>query len=406
MPTADATAVESPQRGREPRVALREVVGGELRRDAAPAARRSRRRASSTRRAGARRRSAGTAAAASAEPGEHARDREVLRAVAGDSRRRREAGADDADHDRDHREVLGCARRARRASARAKNSSTSRPAASAGCTTTSGASSSATTCSGQPRIDRPVPSSQRVRRTSRRASASAQVLARAAPPWRPSPAARPLGCRASRRRRPPDSQHQIDHVRPRSSQPRSLDSRARSSRSRSARRSPPTCCPASPARWPALRGPLGVEDRTPGGRGYALTFDDGPHAQGTPAVLELLARRARAGDVLPRRRAGAAQPGAGARDRRGRARDRPALPPPSQPAAPGAVAGARGHRARVRRDRGRDRPRAHALPPALRRAQRRRAAAGARRAAGARCCGATGAATGSGARRPRRSPRA
>ena len=40
---------------------------------------------------------------------------------------------------------------------------------------------------------------------------------------------------------------------------------------------------------PALRAPLGVEDRTASGRGYALTFDDGPHAQGTPAVLELLA---------------------------------------------------------------------------------------------------------------------
>lgn len=39
----------------------------------------------------------------------------------------------------------------------------------------------------------------------------------------------------------------------------------------------------------ALRGPLGVEDRTASGQGYALTFDDGPHAQGTPAVLELLA---------------------------------------------------------------------------------------------------------------------
>jgi peptidoglycan/xylan/chitin deacetylase (PgdA/CDA1 family) len=32
-----------------------------------------------------------------------------------------------------------------------------------------------------------------------------------------------------------------------------------------------------------------VEHRTAGGGGYALTFDDGPHAQGTPAVLELLA---------------------------------------------------------------------------------------------------------------------
>jgi peptidoglycan/xylan/chitin deacetylase (PgdA/CDA1 family) len=41
--------------------------------------------------------------------------------------------------------------------------------------------------------------------------------------------------------------------------------------------------------WPALRGPLGIEDHTISGRGYALTFDDGPHAQGTPAVLELLA---------------------------------------------------------------------------------------------------------------------
>jgi peptidoglycan/xylan/chitin deacetylase (PgdA/CDA1 family) len=42
--------------------------------------------------------------------------------------------------------------------------------------------------------------------------------------------------------------------------------------------------------WSPLRAPLGIEDRTSSGRGYALTFDDGPHAQGTPAVLEILAR--------------------------------------------------------------------------------------------------------------------
>ncbi len=48
--------------------------------------------------------------------------------------------------------------------------------------------------------------------------------------------------------------------------------------------------PALAGAWPALRGPLGVEDRTASGRGYALTFDDGPHAQGTPAILEILAR--------------------------------------------------------------------------------------------------------------------
>jgi peptidoglycan/xylan/chitin deacetylase (PgdA/CDA1 family) len=40
----------------------------------------------------------------------------------------------------------------------------------------------------------------------------------------------------------------------------------------------------------ALRGALGVEDHTSSGTGYALTFDDGPHPQGTPATLEILAR--------------------------------------------------------------------------------------------------------------------
>src|SRR5271168_1402310 len=48
--------------------------------------------------------------------------------------------------------------------------------------------------------------------------------------------------------------------------------------------------PALAGAWPALRRPLGIEDRTAAGRGYALTFDDGPHPQGTPAVLEILQR--------------------------------------------------------------------------------------------------------------------
>lgn len=42
--------------------------------------------------------------------------------------------------------------------------------------------------------------------------------------------------------------------------------------------------------WPALRRPLGIEDRTASGSGYALTFDDGPHPHGTPAVLDQLSR--------------------------------------------------------------------------------------------------------------------
>ncbi len=40
-----------------------------------------------------------------------------------------------------------------------------------------------------------------------------------------------------------------------------------------------------------LRAPLGIADRTVDGRGYGLTFDDGPHREGTPAVLEALAAR-------------------------------------------------------------------------------------------------------------------
>jgi peptidoglycan/xylan/chitin deacetylase (PgdA/CDA1 family) len=40
-----------------------------------------------------------------------------------------------------------------------------------------------------------------------------------------------------------------------------------------------------------LRRGLGIATTTLDGRGYALTFDDGPHPQGTPAVLDLLAAR-------------------------------------------------------------------------------------------------------------------
>jgi peptidoglycan/xylan/chitin deacetylase (PgdA/CDA1 family) len=54
--------------------------------------------------------------------------------------------------------------------------------------------------------------------------------------------------------------------------------------------SQPAIFPRSPAPiWPGLRRALGVEDRTASGRGYALTFDDGPHIEGTPAALEILA---------------------------------------------------------------------------------------------------------------------
>ncbi len=47
--------------------------------------------------------------------------------------------------------------------------------------------------------------------------------------------------------------------------------------------------PAPAAVVPALARPFGIRLRLPHDRGVALTFDDGPHPQGTPAVLELLA---------------------------------------------------------------------------------------------------------------------
>src|SRR5581483_9468074 len=45
--------------------------------------------------------------------------------------------------------------------------------------------------------------------------------------------------------------------------------------------------PSIGAGLPASRRLLGVHDRVPAG--VALTFDDGPHPQATPAVLDLLA---------------------------------------------------------------------------------------------------------------------
>ncbi len=50
--------------------------------------------------------------------------------------------------------------------------------------------------------------------------------------------------------------------------------------------------PASAFYIGPLRRALGIATTTRDSRGYGLTFDDGPHPQGTPAVLEVLAERA------------------------------------------------------------------------------------------------------------------
>jgi peptidoglycan-N-acetylglucosamine deacetylase len=49
------------------------------------------------------------------------------------------------------------------------------------------------------------------------------------------------------------------------------------------------CGPAPAPVVPPLATAFGLRLRLPSPRGIALTFDDGPHPQGTPAVLELLA---------------------------------------------------------------------------------------------------------------------
>ena len=46
--------------------------------------------------------------------------------------------------------------------------------------------------------------------------------------------------------------------------------------------------PGLAAAVPSLRRPLGVADRIDDEGAVAVTFDDGPHPQGTPAVLEIL----------------------------------------------------------------------------------------------------------------------
>ena len=47
--------------------------------------------------------------------------------------------------------------------------------------------------------------------------------------------------------------------------------------------------PALSSVVPSLRGPFGILDHISDTRRVALTFDDGPHPRGTPAVLEWLA---------------------------------------------------------------------------------------------------------------------
>ena len=223
--------------------------------------------------------------------------------------------------------------------------------------------------------------------------------------WRPSPGRRSLGCSSvDAPTAAAIPEHQFTMTRDDHRSPRSAD---RGRGRRRAARSPATCFPAWPAR---LAGAARAARR----RGsHARRTRLRAHLRRRPAPRRAPPRcsrcspRAGARDVLPGRRAGAPQPGAGrARSLAAGHGDRAALRPPPQPAA----ARARARCARTSRARGRDRAAERPARSALYRppygvAQRGGAADRAPTAAGARCCGATGAATGSARATPSRSPR-
>ena len=64
----------------------------------------------------------------------------------------------------------------------------------------------------------------------------------------------------------------------------------------------------------AKSGLPGLSQGSTARRGVALTFDDGPNPQKTPALLDALEKAGTSGDLLCRRRAGGSRPGPGPPD--------------------------------------------------------------------------------------------
>ena len=252
-----------------------------------------------------------------------------------------------------------------------RKSSSSRPSASVGWTSVSGASERASD------LQRPAEQRERGRRRPSAAFRTSWPISDGAQRMvaRRTPAPRSPGGRSrsrSSRRRPAPARSRGGRRRAHHCAPSAI--RARSSSRVGAAAAAlvgPGARAARARRWPRR---CASPRRVDGLPGVALTFDDGPHPEGTPAVLDALgagAARARpsssCGEQVRR------DPALRARDRRGRARGGPARLPPPLPAAPG-PAGARGRpRARARGDRPTPPDvRAGALPPALRDLQHRR----------------------------------
>ena len=186
-----------------------------------------------------------------------------------------------------------------------RKSSSSRPSARVGCTIVNGASEQGD------HLQRPA--SERQRRARRASAAGAQgwptsesaqrVLARG--PARLQRLQRVPGRRSRRRpRRHSPDRAAVDAIR---DHPSGFSASRRSAR-------PPRRgrLPAAGARRAAAgagRARCGIEGRPPAARGYALTFDNGPHPRARRRCSRACAGR-RARDLLPRRRAGAPRPGA------------------------------------------------------------------------------------------------
>ena len=111
----------------------------------------------------------------------------------------------------------------------------------------------------------------------------------------------------------------------------------------------------------------------------ALTFDDGPHPEGTPAMLEALAAHGASATFFCVGEQAERYPALCEEILAARARDRPPRPAPPLPAAPDAGAGRRRPRSRRGHARAVDGRRARDLPPAVRDLQPRRPRAARRR---------------------------
>jgi peptidoglycan-N-acetylglucosamine deacetylase len=164
----------------------------------------------------------------------------------------------------------------------AKPSRKTRLAPSRGCTSVNGAWASASACNAQPASPSPVPTSQRGLATSRRKSDSRSACSGAATRASAACIAIPAAYRAEA---PPAAATPMTV----SDMPPAHDSRLLWGAGAAAAGAAAYWLPAAAIVSARVRGGLGVRATIDDRAAVALTFDDGPHPEGTPAILDILA---------------------------------------------------------------------------------------------------------------------